>query len=98
MFTVEGTATAGTPEVGGVEGVSSGTDGGVTGGMMPPWYPGVMGGSPGVVGAKPPAGIWTGTQTEGNAGTMACPPISDGREAGRPAPQRPQKVLISGTA
>ena len=91
MFTEEGTATAGTPEVGGVEGVGSGTSGGVTGSDIPPWYPGVMGGSPGVVGAKPPAGIWTGTQTEGNAGTRAFPPIADGRVTGRPAPQRPQK-------
>ena len=91
MFTAEGTVAVGVPKVGGVEGISSGIDWAVTGGIMPPWYPGVMGGSPGVVGAKPPAGIWTGTQIEGNAGTMAFPPMADGREAGRPAPQRPQK-------
>ena len=93
MFTAEGTAAVGTPEVGGAEGISSGIDGGVTGGIMPPWYPGVMGGSPGVVGAKPPAGIWTGTQTVGKAGTGAFPPPVNGRVmvAGRPAPQRPQK-------
>ena len=91
MFTAEGTVAVGVPTAGGTEGISSGIDGGVTGGIMPPWYPGVMGGSPGVVGAKPPGGIWTGTQTVGKAGTTAFPPIVNGRVACRPAPQRPQK-------
>ena len=75
-------------------GMSSGVAGwGVTGGMMPPPCPGVMGGRPGVVGMQPPAGLWTGTQTAGNAGAGACPPPSNVRvtAAARPVPQRPQK-------
>ena len=93
MLTVVGAAANGAPGTGGVDGMSGVNGWGVTGGMMPPWCPGVMGGRPGVVGTKPPAGLWTGTQTAGNAGTGACPPPINGRvmAAGRPAPQRPQK-------
>ena len=93
MFTAKGTVAVGAPGAGGVDGMSSGIGWGVTGGIMPPWCPGVMGGRPGVIGTKPPAGIWAGTHTVGNAGTGTCPPPINGRVmvAGRPAPQRPQK-------
>ena len=89
MLTVVGAVAVGVPWTGGVDGISGVNGWGVTGGMMP----GVMGGRPGVVGTKPPAGLWTGTQTAGNAGTGAFPPPINGRvtAAGRPAPQRPQK-------
>ena len=55
MDTEVGGAAEGTPGMGGVCGMSGVTGWGVTGGINPQAWPGVMGGRPSVVGGTPPA-------------------------------------------